>query len=962
MASKEKDPLVFLKAKSTKIVIAVACVLVLIILAVPLGIRYALQSYLVKNGATDAVISSLSLNPFTGTVKVKGVRVDGAEKRLLASQDFNVDIKLLSLFQKEVVIETAYYDKLTIDLHQEGDGRWRIASYTTPLSNETIEDQDAQAKEVQAPSEWNVVANKVLLTDCVVDFSMPEFTTQVIIQKAELTSLSTKADAEPAQFTFVGSVDGSPLNISLETLNIAPNVILAGEIDFQNYDLSRLQKILAPYLDKLEGNLFLKGDTELNLGEALAFSYKGDVELGDANISVSGNKINSGNISWQGNVGYQAVASELIVDGDLVVETLKLTTGDLNLSGKEFSLQGRSQVELADSMKITSSAEFESTNFSVNIKDLLYGHQALSWIGDTGYTAGNSGANFNGKLKLKGLQYKDNASLLTTKLGVFSWSGKGKYAPQQEHLAGGVTSSAAIALSELAISLPGETPMDLHLTKVELKDLVTAKEEITLGKVVGSTSKLYSPLLKKDFLEFSQFTLSKLRTAKEWSTTLESATVGKTKVFPRKDTKGHTGTIKHLDVGGVQWSAQNGVLLKKIAVDGLALQVVRDKKGSLNLGEQIAALSKPHKAQPKTTGASAKNSSQEGGGIRIDRFELGGKSHIFYKDYTLEVPFESESEITTVVLEKLNSKKPKQDSTLLVKMLLEKRAPLKIEGTLRPFAQRANPADFLKLKYTLKNYPIRNLSPYAVQNVGTALHSGELRLTGGFALSKGVVDSSNDLMLKRLTTKSMSAELAAKVDDKLPIPLDAALALLRDSDDNISLSLPIDGAVEKLNFDVSDAIIIALGKAVVPAASSYLVYALGPYGALAYVGMKVGENVLEVRLPPVKFAPEEIELTAESKDYLKRVGKIINDGKSQSDVQVCPVVSLSYEMGDSAPTKEEELDADDKKELEELGQTRAKVVRDHLINEYGVDEERLLLCITTIERKGDSEVLLHADQ
>lgn len=509
--------------------------------------------------------------------------------------------------------------------------------------------------------------------------------------------------------------------------------------------------------------------------------------------------------------------------------------------------------------------------------------------------------------------------------------------------------------------------MDIRMGQASLKNFAVNAEEIAVESVETEKTSFYSPLVKKDFIEFSQLLLTGLTTEKGWATAFESTLIKDITVFPRDDTSGHSVSLKNLAFENVQWSQENGVWLKKISAGGLDLQLVRDKEGSFRLGEQIASLSAADKKVKEQAPAVRQEKSDpqatpEDKRLRIDQFELDGENVVFYKDYTLEVPFESESEIVALIVKNLDSSKPEQESTLLMDMLLEKRAPFKVEGVLHPFADGAQTANFLNLKYSLKNYPIRNLSPYAVQNVGTALHSGELRLTGGFELSKGIVDSENELMLKRLTTKAMSAELAAKVDDKLPIPLDAALALLRDNEDNISLGLPIDGPVGELDFDVSDAIIIALGKAVVPAASSYLVYALGPYGALAYVGLKIGENVLEVRLPPVKFAPETIELTTESKDYLKRVGKILTDGKAQSDVQVCPVVSLSYELGDAAPLLEKELDIELKKELEELGQTRAKVVRDHLIRQYDVDEERLLLCITTLEKKGDSEVLLHADE
>lgn len=870
----------FLKTRGTRIVAACLVVLLLCILVVPLATRYALQSYLEKNGAKDAVISSFFLNPFTGLVRVKGVHVDGPKKRLLASSYFDVDIGLLSLFKRELVIETAYYDKLTIDLEQQDDGRWRIASYTTPeLGDEVVKGPEVVVEDIKKPAEWNIIAHQVLMTDCVVDFATPEFSTQLVIKRAELKNFSTRAGDPSAQFTFAGSVGESPLTVSLEAFDFVPDFLLVGEIDFKNYELDQLQPLVAPYVQKIGGALSLKGSTRCAFGkETQNFSYTGALSLQKADLATT-SRIIAGSSSWQGNIGYNAKESRLTV---------------------------------------------------------------------------------NGEVNLAELAYSGGKSVPTANLGSLTATVKGDYAAQKEHLSGGLEVDAHLVATDFTLSVPGETPLEARLGEVRITKLGTKADKIVLDKVDVGEIGLYSPLLQKDFLKVSKLLCSELVTLPGWFTTLSSVAVHGVDVFPGGDSTTHSASVADLNVSGLQWSKEDGTWLKRISANGLNLLVVRDKQGSFHLGKKVAALSTAQNNGDKVVAPAVADNQSAKAGIRIDRLELGGTNTVFYKDYTLEVPFESESEISSLVLTQLDSRKPQQDTTLAMEILLEKRSPLVLEGNLRPFQQGGQAEDFIKLDYSLKNYPIRNLSPYAVQNVGTALHSGELRLKGDFSLSKGIVDASNDLMLKRLTTKSVSPELAAKVDDKLPIPLDAALALLRDSEDNISLSLPIDGPVAELDFDVSDAVIIALGKAVVPAASSYLVYALGPYGALAYVGMKVGENILEVRLPPVKFEPTKVELTAESKDYLKRVGKIINDGKAHSDVQLCPVISLGHEFGDAAP-QQEELDPETRDKLEILGQTRAQVVRDHLMTEYGVSKERLLLCITTIEEQGQSEVLLYAD-
>ena len=70
----------------------------------------------------------------------------------------------------------------------------------------------------------------------------------------------------------------------------------------------------------------------------------------------------------------------------------------------------------------------------------------------------------------------------------------------------------------------------------------------------------------------------------------------------------------------------------------------------------------------------------------------------------------------------------------------------------------------------LKNYPLSRLSPYTVQAVGTALASGILRLHSKMSLESDYLDLENDVELKKLETKTISPELAAELNNQLPIP------------------------------------------------------------------------------------------------------------------------------------------------------------------------------------------------
>jgi hypothetical protein len=160
--------------------------------------------------------------------------------------------------------------------------------------------------------------------------------------------------------------------------------------------------------------------------------------------------------------------------------------------------------------------------------------------------------------------------------------------------------------------------------------------------------------------------------------------------------------------------------------------------------------------------------------------------------------------------------------------------------------------------------------------------------------------------------------------------------------------------LSELNVDISDVLITALSKAIVPAASGYLMYALGPYGALAYVGMKVGENMLEVKLPPVVFAPRETTLTDEHVKYLERIGKILQD-RPEGDMQICPYVAswefMTTEQKSAVQGGDVVVDENKESDLLQLGQQRGEAIRNLLKEKYGIAHNRLLICDTAIDTK-----------
>jgi len=205
----------------------------------------------------------------------------------------------------------------------------------------------------------------------------------------------------------------------------------------------------------------------------------------------------------------------------------------------------------------------------------------------------------------------------------------------------------------------------------------------------------------------------------------------------------------------------------------------------------------------------------------------------------------------------------------------------------------------------------------------------------------------NNLVFTDLEAETVKGELAKKLNNKLPVPLNLALTMLRDSQGVIELDIPIDGELSELHVGVTDIIVTALSKGITVAVTPYLAYTfLGPAGALAYVGAKVGQSLLDTDLPSLEFDHGARELTKEHKEILKKVGEQIEDD-TEIRYSICAKVTRDElstvdtdNQGNQAVVQNEET----RRELFELGEHRSLLVKDYLLSSFKIDEGRLLIC------------------
>lgn len=170
------------------------------------------------------------------------------------------------------------------------------------------------------------------------------------------------------------------------------------------------------------------------------------------------------------------------------------------------------------------------------------------------------------------------------------------------------------------------------------------------------------------------------------------------------------------------------------------------------------------------------------------------------------------------------------------------------------------------------------------------------------------------------------------------MPLESALAILRDKNNDIHLDIDITGDVNDPKFDLTDAINQALTGALRRASVSYLKFYFQPFDTLNTVAGLAGKAV-RLKLDPVPFSAGTASPTSETQEYLMKVGKLLQE-RGDLLLKLC---------GKAVPKDGLEEEA-----ARALAARRAEAAKDYFTGSFGVASDRLFVCDPEVEMKPEA--------
>ena len=178
----------------------------------------------------------------------------------------------------------------------------------------------------------------------------------------------------------------------------------------------------------------------------------------------------------------------------------------------------------------------------------------------------------------------------------------------------------------------------------------------------------------------------------------------------------------------------------------------------------------------------------------------------------------------------------------------------RIRGGLNPFAPRDN----TDVNVVFKNVDMVSASPYTMKFAGYKIAEGKISLDLKYKVRDSKLEGDNQIVIDQL-------KLGERVDspDALKLPLELAIAILKDSDGRIDLGLPVSGDMNDPQFSYGAVIWKAIGNVLTKIVTA-------PFRALGALFGISGD-----KLEAVDFDPGSAKLLPPEREKLKQVAQVL---------------------------------------------------------------------------------------
>ncbi len=413
-------------------------------------------------------------------------------------------------------------------------------------------------------------------------------------------------------------------------------------------------------------------------------------------------------------------------------------------------------------------------------------------------------------------------------------------------------------------------------------------------------------------------------------------------------------------------ASPDSVDINTIENRGLFSDLILNSKG-INLSHWLALSNDSAKAQDKDISQS--NSKQQSTSkvdlnqpeptplkFQINKLRLLESGTIQFLDKSVNASHPVVIEQLSVKVNALNNLNKEFKAQLSAK--LNQQGTIELKGT-----NRLNLSEtYADMLLTVSGLNLAEFSPYSERYIGYRIDQGQLNSKTQIKVEPKKLDSELQLVLNKLELSDLEAHEENPLNADLGVPLPLALSLLKDSDNNIELDIPISGDPNAPDFSVGDVISTVSVKAIKTA----IIYQYSPFGLLTLAGGVI-DLATGLTFDPIAFETAKFNLGAEQKKQLEKIASLMKE-KPQISLVICGKTNyqdLPPEMPfppvvakDQQAPKKPQLTEGQRQYLLKLAKQRQQAVHNHLVEQLGANATQLLSCNVKLEDADSSPAVV----
>lgn len=348
-------------------------------------------------------------------------------------------------------------------------------------------------------------------------------------------------------------------------------------------------------------------------------------------------------------------------------------------------------------------------------------------------------------------------------------------------------------------------------------------------------------------------------------------------------------------------------------------------------------------AKPKDTTAEEKPTML----FSLARFSLTDDANVYFKDTSVQPVYERNFTIDTLDVEQISNIDVSQIAQINIKGVSDTYTRFNMAAKGQFFADEKQAE--MTTKVTELSLP--GVSSYIKGALGYEIESGQLDLDVNGKIVGNDLDANVDLLLRGIDFTAADDHEAKTITDQTSIPFNVALGMLKDSDGNVALSVPVSGDINDPSIGMSGFLSLLVKQATMSAAKDYLIATFVPYANVMKVAMAAGEFALKLRINDLNYTPTEVVLNAQQLEFSRQMAVMLAD-RADVNVKLCAIATASDLKLTNA--KDAAL-ADNVKKLAQLSLQRIDHLKQHLVNNLAVPSARLLICTPQIDTSEDAK-------